>query len=210
MQFANFDVTFRYPKDLDLVSSGEIVSDVTEGDERITRRKTTAPIRLAGLQPRDVRASQDHAREADRGGLRQPDSRARTSAAARRHFRRLLRQSCRRAGQAAHSVDARVPAGAAEASRVPRRDFRRWQAILLPPWNSCRHGSVRRRLPTVTVSPAPGASGQGFPGMIYLSTLSYLGPNDRPDRQVGTSVRRPSSPTSSTHTRWRINGGATW
>src|SRR6185295_13948090 len=35
-------------------------------------------------------------------------------------------------------------------------------------------------LPTVTVSPAPGAAGQGFPGMIYLSTLSYLAPDDRP------------------------------
>ena len=49
MQFANFDVTFRYPKDLDLVSSGEVVSDATEGDLRITRRKTTAPIRLLGF-----------------------------------------------------------------------------------------------------------------------------------------------------------------
>jgi hypothetical protein len=40
-------------------------------------------------------------------------------------------------------------------------------------------------LPTVTVSPAPGGSGQGFPGMIYLSTLSYLGPNDRPIARLG-------------------------
>jgi aminopeptidase N len=35
-------------------------------------------------------------------------------------------------------------------------------------------------LPTLTVSPVPGTFGQGFPGLIYLSTLSYLGPNDRP------------------------------
>jgi aminopeptidase N len=29
-------------------------------------------------------------------------------------------------------------------------------------------------LPHLTVSPIPGAFGQGFPGLIYLSTLSYL------------------------------------
>src|SRR5262249_22150944 len=28
--------------------------------------------------------------------------------------------------------------------------------------------------PTLTVSPIPGGFGQGFPGLIYLSTLSYL------------------------------------
>ncbi|MGH9660321.1 MAG: hypothetical protein ACRD96_17360, partial [Bryobacteraceae bacterium] len=49
LQFAHFDLLFRYPKELDLVSSGDIVSDSTEGDVRVTRRKTSAPIRLAGF-----------------------------------------------------------------------------------------------------------------------------------------------------------------
>ena len=49
MQFARYDVTFRYPKDLDLVTAGEITSDKTEGSWRITRRVTAAPIRLAGF-----------------------------------------------------------------------------------------------------------------------------------------------------------------
>src|SRR3974390_2625444 len=29
-------------------------------------------------------------------------------------------------------------------------------------------------LPHLTVSPIPGTFGQGFPGLVYLSTLSYL------------------------------------
>jgi aminopeptidase N len=41
----------------------------------------------------------------------------------------------------------------------------------------------------VTVSPAPGSAGQGFPGMIYLSTLSYLAPNDRPISRLGERER---------------------
>src|SRR5262249_60468257 len=49
LQFARFDLTFHYPKELDLVSSGEIVSDSVEGDMRVTHRKVGAPVRLAGF-----------------------------------------------------------------------------------------------------------------------------------------------------------------
>jgi aminopeptidase N len=35
-------------------------------------------------------------------------------------------------------------------------------------------------LKTLTVSPIPGTFGQGFPGLVYLSTLSYLEPRNLP------------------------------
>src|SRR6188474_3777791 len=35
---------------------------------------------------------------------------------------------------------------------------------------------------TLTVSPIPGRFGQGFPGLLYLSTLVYLDPSERPLR----------------------------
>jgi len=35
-------------------------------------------------------------------------------------------------------------------------------------------------LKTLTVSPVPASFGQGFPGLIYLSTLSYLGTESKP------------------------------
>jgi aminopeptidase N len=35
-------------------------------------------------------------------------------------------------------------------------------------------------LKSLTVSPIPGNFGQGFPGLIYLSTLAYLNPDERP------------------------------
>ncbi|MEK7752633.1 MAG: hypothetical protein AAB654_12005, partial [Acidobacteriota bacterium] len=49
LQFAKYDLTFRYPKDLNLVSTGEVVEDRTEGEWRITRRRTGSLIRLAGF-----------------------------------------------------------------------------------------------------------------------------------------------------------------
>jgi len=50
---------------------------------------------------------------------------------------------------------------------------------------SARFGAPPSR--TLTVSPIPGGFGQGFPGLLYLSTLSYLSPEDRP-----VQVRSPS------------------
>jgi aminopeptidase N len=35
-------------------------------------------------------------------------------------------------------------------------------------------------LKTLTVAPIPGTFGQGFPGLVYLSTIAYLDPNSRP------------------------------
>jgi aminopeptidase N len=35
-------------------------------------------------------------------------------------------------------------------------------------------------LKTLTVSPIPGTFGQGFPGLLYLSTITYLNPEHRP------------------------------
>jgi aminopeptidase N len=45
-------------------------------------------------------------------------------------------------------------------------------------------------LKTLTVSPIPGAFGQGFPGLLYLSTLAYLNPNELPMPVRTESQRR--------------------
>ena len=46
-------------------------------------------------------------------------------------------------------------------------------------------------LKTLAVSPIPGTFGQGFPGLIYLSTLAYLHPRDRPQfANQGLAFRR--------------------
>ena len=49
LHFTKFDLTFRYPKDLDLVSPGDVLSDTVEGDSRVTRRTVPAPVRMVGF-----------------------------------------------------------------------------------------------------------------------------------------------------------------
>ncbi len=48
-QFARFDLSFHVPKDLNLVAAGDLTEDRIEGSERISRWKTSVPIRLAGF-----------------------------------------------------------------------------------------------------------------------------------------------------------------
>jgi len=48
-QFSNYDLIFRYPKDLDLVGPGDVVDDRTEGEVHITHRRTPSAIRIAAF-----------------------------------------------------------------------------------------------------------------------------------------------------------------
>jgi aminopeptidase N len=44
-------------------------------------------------------------------------------------------------------------------------------------------------LPNLTVAPVPGRFGQGFPGLIYLSTMSYLAPQNKAIRSLDAHGR---------------------
>ena len=49
MQFATYDLTFRYPGEFDLVTPGQVLEEKEEGAWRVTRRRTASPIRMAGF-----------------------------------------------------------------------------------------------------------------------------------------------------------------
>src|SRR4029077_13862520 len=57
------DLTFRFPRELDLVGTGDVIEDRTEGDTRIVRRRPGAPVRVAAFNLGDY----THAR-LERGG----------------------------------------------------------------------------------------------------------------------------------------------
>src|SRR5262249_57841085 len=48
-QLAEYEAVFRYPRALDLVASGDLIEERTEGDFKISRRKTGRPVRLYGF-----------------------------------------------------------------------------------------------------------------------------------------------------------------
>lgn len=181
--FARYDLTFRYPKDLGFVATGTIVDDRTDGDWRITRRQTTNPIRFAGFNLGNYKSvsivrdgyrvevyanrSLERALQPKNDGAaaaivnpgwshrRSPDSIISSLPPA------IVPNPTMRLEALAHDVDAA---------------FEYMTAQFGPP-----------PIKTLTVSPIPGNFGQGFPGLLYLSTRAYLDPATRPpagDRSV--------------------------
>jgi Peptidase family M1 domain len=174
-EFSRYDLTFRYPKSLVLVATGEPVEEHVEGDWRISRRKSSSPIPFAGFNLGDFE------RTVVTQGPYQIE------VCANRSLEAALQKK-------------------APSDQDPT--FERRRPLTLPqPLNSTsptpptpdpasrmtsvgKHVAAAMEFMTaafgpppiqhLTVSPIPGTFGQGFPGLIYLSTLAYLDSADRP------------------------------
>jgi hypothetical protein len=175
-EFSTYDLTFHYPKKLTLVTPGDVLEDHTEGEIRTTRRATPVPVRFAGFNLGDYQRISTSAhgltievygnRQLDPGlqsrqdGLPEPSPRPMTAA----QRRAMLQEESQRLTFSPdplarlHSVASNV------ASSVE------FLSGLFGP----------APLKTLTVSPIPGTFGQGFPGLVYLSTVAYLDPAARP------------------------------
>lgn len=169
-QFANFDLLFRAPRDLDLVSPGDVVEDRVEGEQRIIRSRTAAPIRIAGFNL----GNYAHAR-VERGGYR-------IDVVANKELERALQPRIQPlAPPILTSGPGRPRRGPNEIADMPapvpldplaRLNTMANEIASALEFMASKFGPPA--LPRLTVSPIPGAFGQGFPGLVYLSTLAYL------------------------------------
>jgi hypothetical protein len=172
-QFTTFDLTFRYPRDLELVTPGEIVEDRVEGDWRVTRRRPQNPIRMAGFNL----GQYEHARisrsgfEIDVCGNRSldPALRPRPQAAPLALPDRLFRSRSRSSPQ----PELVAPQEPSALDPLARLQHVASDIGGMVEFMASKFGPPA--LPLLTVSPIPGNFGQGYPGLIYLSTRSYLG-----------------------------------
>jgi hypothetical protein len=168
LQFSNYDLRFRYPKGLDLVTPGDVVEDRAEGEWRITRRRTPAAIRLAGFNLGDYA----HAR-VERAGFV-------VDVCANRALEKELvpppvtvvpLPGVGRPGRLSP-----MEAGTVQLSPAPD-PLARLSGLASDIASAMQFMASKfgpPALPHLTVSPIPGSFGQGFPGLIYLSTLAYL------------------------------------
>jgi Peptidase family M1 domain len=179
-QFATYDVTYRYPKNLDLVSAGQVVEDRTEDDVRTTRRVPSGRIRLLafnlGVYERKI---------LERGGIQIEVSANREVEDALRYSPQVqpfvdptigntLRHSLRQ-----FDVGAAPPPPAPQAVN-PANQLSHVADDIAAAVEFYRARFGEPPLNRIEVSPVPGRFGQGFAGMIYLSTLSYLPVTARP------------------------------
>ena len=179
-QYTTYDLNFRYPRELDLVTPGEVTEDKTDGAWRVTRRKVATPIRFAGFNlgayecSKSVRAGNTVAVCANRTLERAlqpkpPDALITPPVWGPRRRPPQASEPVLTAETAAPSPTKLVADMASEVASALEFMAARFGP---PPLHS------------LTVSPIPGTFGQGFPGLIYLSTLSYLGPHEKPIRAM--------------------------
>ena len=179
-QFSSYDLTFRYPKDLDLVATGDLVDDKADDDWRVTRRRTPVPVRLAGFNL----GVYEHER-ATRDGFT-VDAYGNRSQVKPLPADPLPLPAPPTFGRPRRPGDIVVlPADRTPVPRVSRLQQLATDVTSALEFMAARFGPPA--LKNVTVSPVPGAFGQGFPGLIYLSTISY----QQPEKQMlGLTARQ--------------------
>ncbi|MFM2124858.1 MAG: hypothetical protein RL328_1309 [Acidobacteriota bacterium] len=188
LEFAGYETEFRYPKDLTLVSPGDVIEDRVEGEEHITRRRTAGPIRLAGFNLGHYALS---SKKVDGLTVDVYGNRGLDPALAPKPRATIIPQPVRPLyrGQPTSSTGTttviQTPAAPDPLGRLDAVAADMSQALQ---FYSNLFGQPPLR--TLTVSPIPGTTGQGFPGLIYLSTLSYIEESQRPEntRDARTKV----------------------
>ncbi|HMD48391.1 MAG TPA: M1 family aminopeptidase, partial [Bryobacteraceae bacterium] len=176
LEFANYDLTFRYPKNLTLASTGNSVEERTDGDWKISRRRTESPVRFAGFNLGDFQSA-----SIERNGYH-------IDVYANRHV------------EAALQPRPAPPTLAPPAIPHMRRDVLDLSPSPppVPVDPAGRFAEIEKNVDdaldfmtsafgppatrTLSITPIPAAFGQGFPGLIYLSTVAYLSADQRPQR----------------------------
>jgi hypothetical protein len=169
LQFATYELAFHHPRDLDLVAPGDLVETRADGDSRLTRFRVRSPIRFAGFNLGNYARTR-----VERGAYV-------VEVCANRALERDLKPPPGVAAASGATIDPsthRLATIIAEAS--PATDpgpLDRLHDIAANIASALEFMAARFGPPALdhlTVSPIPGTFGQGFPGLIYLSTLSYL------------------------------------
>jgi hypothetical protein len=163
LQFAQYELEFRYPMDLDLVAVGDVVEDRTEGDRRITRRRTASAIRFAAFNL----GHYEHAQFETSGYV--------VDVCANRSLESALMpkmQPMLTVPTTSHASPGVLPQTAAISS--PVEELQRVAESVASSLEFMVSKFGPPALPHITVSPIPGTFGQGFPGLIYISTLAYV------------------------------------
>ena len=179
-RFTRFDLIFHHPEKLDLVATGDLAATSTAGGVRTSRFQNASPIRMAGFNLGRYK------RESRQVGKYTVEVCANTNVETRLQPKLTApmiwpsHQSGRsRRGALAPpaSIIAR-PTGTPSPSPASRlkhvaddsaKAFAYFLELFGPPSTS-----------KIVISPVPGDFGQGFPGLVYASTLSYLRPRDAP------------------------------
>ncbi len=176
-QFATYAMTFRHARKLTVVASGEITGErATENPLEVESEfGSKIPLRFVGFNVGEYKRS-----TVERRGLKVEmyANQAVETALAPRRQELLVAPTLgpMQRGPARRGMETLAPAP----SPSPAQAIARLAGEVADAYEFLAGKLGPPPLKTLSVSPIPGTFGQGFPGLIYLSTLSYLDPRDRP------------------------------
>jgi hypothetical protein len=172
-----FDLTFRYPRRLTLVTPGDVIEDRAEGETKITHPRTAGPIHTAGFNLGEYEKF-----IGDAPGF-----------TVEVYGNKILEPALRPAPRQTILVETRPPVIRGVPARTeittilqappPPDPLARLKTVAVDVASALQFFSGifgPPQLKSLTVSPIPDTFGQGFPGLIYLSTMAYLNPDERP------------------------------
>ena len=181
MEFARYDLTFRYPKGLSLVANGDAVEDKTEGETRVTRYKSSSRMRFVGFNLGNYKSIA--ITHGDYRVVVYANRSLETALQPRRGGMDALPPLGRRRSLEGAPPEALAPP--APPDPMGRLNELAGDVASALDFMTAQFGPPP--LKTLTVSPIPGAFGQGFPGLLYVSTLAYMDPAQRPLRSNNRS-----------------------
>ena len=158
---ADFDLTFHAPKNTVLVATGEKTSDTLDGNTRITTWKSEIPLAVAGFAYGDYKVANDKAGEVavDIYANKEPDD---LMAMVQRAFE---------SGAIQGAVGTLTPSAMAKTMGAEMANTIRLF--------SSYYGSYPYKHLSVTSLPISYSYGQGWPGLIYLWSGSFLDSTQR-------------------------------
>jgi hypothetical protein len=167
--FSNFDLTFHWPRRLKLVATGKKIEEHEESDQRVGRWRSEVPITVAGFNLGDY--ASESVRQ-DGLSLELFANRALEQALVNR-----LQRSVPLAG-----LPPGFHHGAAGSQRLEMPEVLPSPASVLKQLGGEIAGAVKFYerfggpfpFDHLSVSQIPGTFGQGWPGLLYLSTFSFL------------------------------------
>lgn len=178
-QFAPFELTFRWPRRLQLVATGKKIEEREEGNSRIGRWRSDLPIPVAGF----------NLGEYDTETVSAGD--VKIELYANRQLEQALLERLRRPPlpppiSHPHVVIPR-PVLAPEVAPSPAAVLRQLGLEIAEATRFFERYNGPFPYDRLAVTQIPGTFGQGWPGLLYLSTLSFLSPSAQ--ERVGLSPR---------------------
>ncbi len=169
--FAGYELTLRWPRKLRLVATGTKLDEREEGEFRIGRWRTEKLISVAGFNLGDYASAS------------QTDGAFAVEVYANRQLEQALRDRLAPPGRLEDPIArARVPFGMPPAERLgmplavpsPADALRQLAKEISSSVRFYETYSGPFPFQQLNVSQIPGTFGQGWPGLLYISTLSFL------------------------------------